>query len=82
MDSEQIFDTLTQLFVASAGAFQKTLTLVRRQFQRFGEDIFLDVRVLVHRLRLIEFGFLHDDKEISLRLDGPLRLPSPLEGPR
>jgi len=76
VDSEQIFDALAQLFVALAGAFQKTFTLIRRQFQRFGEEVFLNVRVLLHRLRLIEFGFLHDDKEISLRLDGPLLIRS------
>jgi hypothetical protein len=55
VNSEQIFDTLAQLVVASAGAFQETFTLIRRQLQRFGEEIFLDVRVLIHRLRLIEF---------------------------
>jgi hypothetical protein len=55
VESEDIFDALAQLFVASAGAFQKTFTLVRRQFERFGEEVFLDVRVLVHRQRLVEF---------------------------
>ena len=50
VDSEQIFDTLAQLFVASAGAFQETFTLIRRQFQRFGEEVFLDGLGLVYNI--------------------------------